>query len=190
MQNRESNALFSSEHVIQNKEFTSRVSVCEFLLAVLIMCAMWTTGISKARTLAPSVSLLIGQLMSGNLLYLKSLLNAIVYARRLTKYRQAFYKIFGRKKNRKYSKERTRDGHATRRKYEVAELSSFTSTAVSKRSKNTELKIPIQTGLFLLPATRWWRAGVEGGGGGVGGLINMPVKKNRCILFPHYKKKR
>ena len=60
------------------------------------MCAMpsavmWTTGISKARTLAPSVSLLIGQLMSGNLLYLKSLLNAIVYARRLTKYRQAFY---------------------------------------------------------------------------------------------------
>ena len=187
MQNRESNALFSSEHVIQNKEFTSRVSVCEFLLAVLIMCAMWTTGISKARTLAPSVSLLIGQLMSGNLLYLKSLLNAIVYARRLTKYRQAFYKSFRRKKNGKYSKERTRDGHATRRKYEVAELSSFTSTAVSKRSKNTELKIPIQTGLFLLPATRWWRAGVKGG---FGRLINMPVKKNRCKLFPHYKKKR
>ena len=95
------------------------MSVCEFLLAVLIMCAMpsavmWTTGISKARTLAPSVSLLIGQLMSGNLLYLKSLLNAIVYARRLTKYRQAFYKSFRRKKHGKYSKERTRDGHATR----------------------------------------------------------------------------
>ena len=76
--------------MIQNKEFTSRVSVCEFLLAVLIMCAMpsavmWTTGISKVKTLAPLVSLLIGQLMSGNLLYLKSLLNAIVYARRLTK---------------------------------------------------------------------------------------------------------
>ena len=128
----------------------------------------------KQRTLAPSVSLLIGQLMSGNLLYLKSLLNAIVYARRLTKYRQAFYKSFRRKKNGKYSKEITRDGHATRRKYEVAELSSFSSTAVSKRSKNTELKIPIQAGLFLLPATRWWRAGVEGE---VGGLINMPVKK-------------
>ena len=72
----------------------------------------------------------------------------------------------------------------------MAELSSFTSTAVSRRSKNTELKIPIQTGLFLLPATRWWREGVEGA---VGGLINMPVKKkkkNSCKLFPHYKKKR
>ena len=73
------------------------------------MCAMssavmWTTGISKARALAPSVILLIGQLMSGNLLYLKSLLNAIVYARRLTKYRQAFYKSFRRKKHGKYSK--------------------------------------------------------------------------------------
>ena len=83
------------------------------------MCAMpsavmWTTGISKARALAPSVILLIGQLMSGNLLYLKSLLNAIVYARRLTKYRQAFYKSFRRKKHGKYSKKRTRDGHATR----------------------------------------------------------------------------
>ena len=95
--------------MIQNRESTSRVSVCEFLLALLIMCAIpsavvWTIGISKARTLAPSVSLLIGQLMSGNLLYLKSLLNAIVYARRLTKYRQAFYKSFRRKKNGKYIK--------------------------------------------------------------------------------------
>ena len=95
--------------MIQNRESTSRVSVCEFLLALLIMCAMPSTvtctiGISKARTLAPSVSLLIGQLMSGNLLYLKSLLNAIVYARGLTKYRQAFYKSFRRKKNGKYSK--------------------------------------------------------------------------------------
>ena len=129
--------------MIQNRESTSRVSVCEFLLALLIMCAMPSTvtctiGISKARTLAPSVSLLIGQLMSGNLLYLKSLLNAIVYARGLTKYRQAFYKSFRRKKNGKYSKERTRDGHATRQKYEVAGLSSFTSTSVSKRSKNTK----------------------------------------------------
>ena len=68
----------------------------------------------------------------------------------------------------------------------MAELSSFTSTAVSKRSKNTELKIPIQTGIFLLSATWWWRAGVEGV---VGGLINMPVKKNRCKLFPHYRKR-
>ena len=58
----------------------------------------------------------------------------------------------------------------------MAELSNFTSTAVSRCSKNTELKIPIQTGLFLLPATRWWREGVEGA---VGGLINMPVKKKK-----------
>ena len=167
--------------MIQNRESTSRVSVCEFLLALLIMCAMPSTitctiGISKARTLAPSVSLLIGQLMSGNLLYLKSLLNPMVYARRLTKYRQAFYKSFRRKKNGKYSKKRKRDGHATIRKCEVAELSSFTSTAVSKRSKNTELKIPIQTELFLLPATRWWwrRKGVgEGGGKGL-------VDKHAC----------
>ena len=48
----------------------------------------------------------------------------------------------------------------------MAELSSFTSTAVSRRSKNTELKVPIQTGLFLLPATRWWRERVEGAVGG------------------------
>ena len=166
--------------MIQNRESTSRVSVCEFLLALLIMCAMPSTitctiGISKARTLAPSVSLLIGQLMSGNLLYSKSLLNPMVYARRLTKYRQAFYKSFRRKKNGKYSKKRKRDGHATIRKYEVAELSSFTSTAVSKRSKNTELKIPIQTELFLLPATRWWwrRKGVGEGGKGL-------VDKHAC----------
>ena len=119
---------------------------------------MWTIGISKARTLAPSVSLLIGQLMSGYLLYLKSLLNPMVYARRLTKYRQDFYKSFRRKKTGEYSKERTRDGHATIRKHEVAELSSFTSTAVSMRSKNAELKIP-------LPATRWWWRGKGGGGG-------------------------
>ena len=90
--------MFSSEHVIQNRESTSWVSVSEFLLALLIMCTMpsavmWTKGISKARTLAPSVSLLIGQIMSCNLLYLKSLLNPMVYARRLTKYRQAFYMI-------------------------------------------------------------------------------------------------
>ena len=51
----------------------------------------------------------------------------------------------------------------------MTELSRFTSTAVSKRSKNTELKIPIQTELFLLPATRWWwRRKGGGGGGGVG----------------------
>ena len=57
----------------------------------------------------------------------------------------------------------------------MAELSSFTSTAVSRRSKNTELKIPIQTGLFLLPATRWWRERVEGA---VGGFDKHAVKKS------------
>ena len=37
-----------------------------------------------------------------------------------------------------------------------------------------ELKIPIQTELFLLPATQWWWRGRGGGGW----LINMPVKKS------------
>ena len=32
-----------------------------------------------------------------------------------------------------------------------------------------ELKIPIQTELFLLPATQWWWSG-RGGEGGEGGL--------------------
>ena len=54
----------------------------------------------------------------------------------------------------------------------MTELSRFTSTAVSKRSKNTELKIPIQTELFcfLLP----------GGGGGERGGGEGLVDKHAC----------
>ena len=125
-----------SKHTQVQRSF---VRVNFMLLAVLIMCAMppavmWTIVTSRGKALVPSVSLLIGQLMSDNLLYLKSLLNPIVYAWRLTKYRQAFYKSFRRKKSGKYSQERKRDGHATRRNYDLAEVSSFPSNAVSDPS--------------------------------------------------------
>ena len=55
-----------------------------------------------------------------------------------------------------------------------------------KRNENTELIIPIQTGLVLLPATWGWRERDGGGGGGGGGLEGgrKSCQKTRCKLFP------
>ena len=85
-----------SRHTQVQRNF---VRVNFMLLAVLTICAMppaimWTIVISIGKTLNPSVNLLIGQLMSDNLFYLKSLLNPFIYAWRLMKYREAFYKSF------------------------------------------------------------------------------------------------
>ena len=57
-----------------------------------------------------------------------------------------------------------------------------------KRTENTELIIPIQTGLVLLPATWGWRER-DGGGRGGGGEGDeegdrKSCQKTRCKLFP------
>ena len=93
-----------SRHTQVQRNF---VRVNFMLLAVLTICAMppaimWTIVICKGETLNLSVNVLIGLLMSTNLLYLKSLLNPFIYALRLIKYREAFYKRFHRKKTGKY----------------------------------------------------------------------------------------
>ena len=130
---------------------------------------MWTIGISKARTLAPSVSLLIGQLMSGNLLYLKSLLNPMVYARRLTKYRQAFYKSFRREKNGKYSKKER--GMVMQQyenmKWQICEVSPRLLFLSVLRILSYKLLFRPSSFCFLLPGGG---GGERGGGGGEGGV--------------------
>ena len=55
-----------------------------------------------------------------------------------------------------------------------------------KRNENTELIIPIQTGLVLVPATWGWRER-DGGGGGGGVRLEGDRKsyqKTRCKFFP------
>ena len=92
------------------------------------------------QPLNPSVNLLIGQLMSDNLFYLKSLLNPFIYAWRLKKYREAFYKSFYRKKTGKYSGE-TKSATGTRSRRELVEESSFTSNAVSFPSSQSVITL-------------------------------------------------
>ena len=133
----------SSKHTQVQRNF---VRVNFMLLAVLTICAMppavmWTVVTSKGGTFNPSVNLLIGQLMSDNLLYLKSLLNPFIYAWRLMKYREAFYKIFHLKKSGKYSEERKRDGPAKRRINELVEVSCFTSNSVSVPSSGSVITL-------------------------------------------------
>ena len=72
------------------------------LLAVLIVCNMPSAVVTTIRfffeddSFVPSVKTLIANLMVDNMLYLKFLLDPFVYAWRLMKYREAFYKSFGR----------------------------------------------------------------------------------------------
>ena len=131
-----------SRHTQVQRNF---VRVNFMLLAVLTICAMppaimWTIVISIGKTLNPSVNLLIGQLMSYNLFYLKSLLNPFVYAWRLKKYRDAFYKSVYRKKTGKYSGE-TKSATGTRSRGELVEVSSFTSNAVSFPSSQSVITL-------------------------------------------------
>lgn len=131
-----------SRHTQVQRNF---VRVNFMLLAVLTICAMppaimWTIVISLGQTLNLSVNLLIGQLMSDNLFYLKSLLNPFIYAWRLMKYREAFYKSFYRKKTGKYSGE-TKSATGTRSRGELVEVSSFTSNAVSFPSSQSVITL-------------------------------------------------
>ena len=131
-----------SRHTQVQRNF---VRVNFMLLAVLTICAMppaimWTIVISIGKTLNPSVNLLIGQLMSDNLFYLKSLLNPFIYAWRLMKYREAFYKSLHRKKTGKYSGER-KSATGTRSRRELVEVSSFTSNVVSFPSSESVITL-------------------------------------------------
>ena len=86
----------ASKHIRVQRNF---VRVNFMLLAVLIMCNMpsavhWTVKLFMEED--PSVKTLIVNLMVDNLLYLKFLLDPFVYAWRMVKYREAFYKSIRR----------------------------------------------------------------------------------------------
>ena len=82
----------TSKHIQVQRNF---VRVNFMLLAVLIVCSMpsavhWTVKLFMEED--DSVKTLITNLMTDNLLYLKFLLDPFVYAWRMVKYREAFYK--------------------------------------------------------------------------------------------------
>ena len=123
--NADAQARERSKHTQVQRNF---VRVNFMLLAVLITCAMptaivWTIRLQDFK--APSVKVLIGTLMVDNLLYLKFLLDPFVYAWRMMKYRQAFYKSIRRQKTGKNSKDR-QNNITGRENQEVVEISSVT----------------------------------------------------------------
>ena len=82
----------TSKHIRVQRNF---VRVNFMLLAVLIVCNMpsavhWTVKLFMEEDV--SVKTLIASLMVDNLLYLKFLLDPFVYAWRMVKYREAFYR--------------------------------------------------------------------------------------------------
>ena len=86
----------TSKHIQVQRNF---VRVNFMLLAVLIVCSMpsavhWTVKLFMDEDF--SVKTLITSLMADNLLYLKFLLDPFVYAWRMVKYREVFYKSIRR----------------------------------------------------------------------------------------------
>ena len=113
----------------------------EFYLLVLNVSLVSPSGhVISSMSNKEELNLLIGQLMSDNLLYRKSLLNPFIYAWRLRKYREAFYKSVYRKKAGKYSGE-TKSATGTRSRRELVEVSSFTSNAVSFSSSQSVITL-------------------------------------------------
>ena len=89
------------------------------LLAVLITCSIpsavvWTVRLFMEDDFkVPSVKTLIANLMVDNLLYLKFLLDPFVYAWRMVKYREAFYKSIRRKATGRKSQKSSNTGRET-----------------------------------------------------------------------------
>ena len=106
------------------------------LLAVLITCSLPSSIVLTIRLFTyesqgTSVKVAIGNLMVDNLLYLKFLLDPFVYAWRMVKYREAFYKSIRRqKKGKKGSSATGRDSQ------EVTEISTIT-TSITPSSAST-----------------------------------------------------
>ena len=139
----EAGARERSKHAQVQRNF---VRVNFMLLAVLITCSMpsavvWTINVFTEDNNAPSVKVLIGGLMVDNLLYLKFLLDPFVYAWRMMKYREAFYKSIRRQKTGKNSKERqnnivAREGQAG---VEISGMTTSVANAPSSASMVTLL---------------------------------------------------
>ena len=103
----------TSKHIRVQRNF---VRVNFMLLAVLIICNMpsavlWTVRLFMEES--PSVKNLIANLMVDNLLYLKFLLDPFVYAWRMVKYREAFYKSIRRFSTGRKSQDRSNTGGET-----------------------------------------------------------------------------
>ncbi len=90
----------SSKHIQVQRNF---VRVNFMLLAVLIVCNMpaavvWTIRLFiEDNKTVPSAKTYIANLMVDNVLYMKFLLDPFVYAWRMVKYREAFYKSIRRR---------------------------------------------------------------------------------------------
>lgn len=118
-----------SKHTQVQRNF---VRVNFMLLAVLIMCSMPSTIVLTIRLFTeeskgPSVKVAIGNLMVDNLLYLKFLLDPFVYAWRMVKYREAFFKSIRRQKTGKNTNEK-RNNATGGESQAVTEISSMTTS--------------------------------------------------------------
>ena len=110
----------TSKHMQVQRSF---VRVNFMLLAVLIMCNMPSAVVWTVRLFIEddaSVKTLIANLMVDNLLYLKFLLDPFVYAWRMVKYREAFYKSIRRLSTGRKSRESSN----TARKNQEADVCS------------------------------------------------------------------
>ena len=100
----------SGKHTQVQRNF---VRVNLMLLAVLIVCNTPSTVVSTIRLFmednkdVPSAKNLIANLMVDNVLYLKFLLDPFVYAWRMAKYREAFYKSIQRQATSRKSQDGT-----------------------------------------------------------------------------------
>ena len=118
----------SGRHIQVQRNF---VLVNFMLLAILIVCNMPSAVVTTIRfffednSAVPSVKTLIANLMVDNLLYLKFLLDPFVYAWRMVRYREAFYKSIRRQGTGRKSREST--STAAGRETEQVELSSAPS---------------------------------------------------------------
>ena len=100
----------TSNHTRVHRNF---VRVNFMLLAVLFTChspaVLWTVRLFMEDQNAPSVKTLIGSVMADNLLYLKFLLDPIVYAWRMPKYRESLSQVICRKNARGKCEESNRN---------------------------------------------------------------------------------
>ena len=100
----------SGKHIQVQRNF---VRVNLMLLAVLIVCSTPSTVVWTIRLFmeenkdVPSAKTLIANLMVDNALYLKFLLDPFVYAWRMVKYREAFYKSIQRQATSRKSQDGT-----------------------------------------------------------------------------------
>lgn len=115
------------------------------LLVVLITCSMpsavtWTILSFSVDSKTPPVKVYIIQLMADNLIYLKFLLDPFVYAWRMMKYREAFYKSVRRQQTGTRSK--GKQSNVTERESGmVLEMSSITTSVTNAPSATSVVSL-------------------------------------------------